>query len=145
MTMSDGFKALIKEVEKLTAAITRGSSARLKTCRPLRWSATWTGATPGARARELTRRAPKDFATSAPARPSCCTAGKRSCRVTKPMPRSARAAAWRCLAAAAATTSIVINAQGAFFDTPGDLQRLADKVNDALTAKFGLRNAMRAG
>ena len=48
-------------------------------------------------------------------------------------------------AAAAASTSIVINAQGAFFDTPGDLQRLADKVNDALTAKFGLRNAMRAG
>jgi len=43
------------------------------------------------------------------------------------------------------TTSIVINAQGAFFDTPGDLQRLADRVNDALTAKYGIRNAMRAG
>jgi hypothetical protein len=41
--------------------------------------------------------------------------------------------------------SIVINAQGAFFDTPGDLQRLADRVNDALTAKFGLQNMLRAG
>jgi hypothetical protein len=48
-------------------------------------------------------------------------------------------------AAAALAPSIVINAQGAFFDTPGDLQRLADRVNDALTAKYGLRNAMRAG
>lgn len=39
---------------------------------------------------------------------------------------------------------ININAQGAFFDTPGDLQRLADKVNDALTAKYGLTNRNRA-
>ena len=39
---------------------------------------------------------------------------------------------------------ITINAQGAFFDTPGDLQRLADKVNDALTAKYGLTNRNRA-
>jgi hypothetical protein len=45
----------------------------------------------------------------------------------------------------AAPTSIIINAQGAFFDTPGDLQRLADRVNEALTAKYGLRTAMRAG
>lgn len=41
-------------------------------------------------------------------------------------------------------TTIVINAQGAFFDTPGDLQRLADRVNEALTAKYGLKNTMRA-
>jgi len=39
---------------------------------------------------------------------------------------------------------IQINAQGAFFDTPGDLQRLAEKVNDALTAKYGLTNRARA-
>lgn len=39
---------------------------------------------------------------------------------------------------------ININAAGAFFDTPGDLQRLADKVNDALTAKYGLTNRTRA-
>jgi hypothetical protein len=41
-------------------------------------------------------------------------------------------------------TTIVINAQGAFFDTPADLQRLADRVNDALTAKHGLTNRVRA-
>jgi hypothetical protein len=46
---------------------------------------------------------------------------------------------------AAPMTSIVINAQGALFDSPSDLQRLADRVNDALTAKYGIRNAMRAG
>ena len=40
--------------------------------------------------------------------------------------------------------SITVNAQGAFFDTPGDLQRLADKVNDALTAKYGFTNRNRA-
>jgi hypothetical protein len=43
-----------------------------------------------------------------------------------------------------AGTTVVINAQGSFFDTPGDLQRLADKVNDALTAKYGLTNRLRA-
>jgi len=47
-------------------------------------------------------------------------------------------------AIAAGATTVVINAQGAFFDTPGDLQRLADKVNAALTAKFGLSTSMRA-
>ena len=46
--------------------------------------------------------------------------------------------------AASAGVTIVINAQGAFFDTPGDLQRLADKVNAALTAKHGLTNRRRA-
>jgi hypothetical protein len=40
--------------------------------------------------------------------------------------------------------NITINAAGAFFDTPGDLQRLADKVNEALTAKYGLTHRMRA-
>ena len=40
--------------------------------------------------------------------------------------------------------TIVVNAQGSFFDTPGDLQRLADKVNAALTAKHGLTNRARA-
>ena len=43
-----------------------------------------------------------------------------------------------------ASVTIHVNAQGSFFDTPGDLQRLADKVNDALTAKLSLRNRARA-
>ena len=37
--------------------------------------------------------------------------------------------------------AVTINAQGAFFDTPFAIsERLADKVNDALTAKYGLRS-----
>jgi hypothetical protein len=40
--------------------------------------------------------------------------------------------------------AIVINAQGAFFDTPESLQRLANKVSDALTAKFSLMGKLRA-
>jgi hypothetical protein len=47
-------------------------------------------------------------------------------------------------ATAAPAVTIVINAQGAFFETPGSLQRLADKVNEALTAKYGLTHRMRA-
>jgi hypothetical protein len=43
-----------------------------------------------------------------------------------------------------APITIVINAQGSFYDTPGDLQRLADKINAALTAKHGLTNRVRA-
>jgi len=41
-------------------------------------------------------------------------------------------------AASSAAPTIIINAQGSFLDTPGDLQKLADKVNAALTAKYGL-------
>jgi hypothetical protein len=55
------------------------------------------------------------------------------------------AAAPMMAAVAAPGPTIVINAQGALFDSPSDLQRLADRVNDALTAKYGIRNAMRAG
>ena len=39
---------------------------------------------------------------------------------------------------------IVINAQGAFFDTPDSLQRLAGKVSDALTAKYSVMGKLRA-
>ena len=39
--------------------------------------------------------------------------------------------------------NITINAQGSFFDTPGSLQQLADKVNQALTAKYGLTHRLR--
>jgi hypothetical protein len=41
-------------------------------------------------------------------------------------------------------TNIIIQAQGAFFETPDSLQRLADKVSQALTAKYALTNKFRA-
>ena len=87
------------------------------------------------RATRAARRASK---ISAPARSSCCTGAKPSCPST---PSSARRRGARRRERARVT--IVINAQGAFFDTPGDLQRLADKVNAALTAKHGMTNRLR--
>jgi hypothetical protein len=46
--------------------------------------------------------------------------------------------------AAAPSLTVVVNAQGAFFDTPEGQQRLADKVSRALTARYGLSNKIRA-
>jgi hypothetical protein len=48
--------------------------------------------------------------------------------------------------ASSGDTAIVINvnAQGAFFDTPGSLQQLASKVEDALNARHGLTRKRRA-
>jgi hypothetical protein len=43
-----------------------------------------------------------------------------------------------------AQVTINVYAQGSFFDTPGDLQRLAEKINAALTARHGLTNRLRA-
>lgn len=43
-----------------------------------------------------------------------------------------------------AAPAIIINAQGAFFDTPESLQRLATKVSDALTAKYSIMGKLRA-
>jgi hypothetical protein len=40
--------------------------------------------------------------------------------------------------------TVIVNAQGAFFDTPDSMLRLADKVNEALTAKYGLTHPLRA-
>jgi hypothetical protein len=45
---------------------------------------------------------------------------------------------------AGVAVTIHVHAQGSFFDTPGDLQRLAEKVNEALTAKLNLTNRARA-
>jgi len=37
-----------------------------------------------------------------------------------------------------------VYANGAFFDTPDSLQRLATKVSDALTAKYSVMGKLRA-
>ena len=41
------------------------------------------------------------------------------------------------------TTTVIVNAQGAFFNTPQSLQSLASKVSDALTAKYSLQGKLR--
>jgi len=45
----------------------------------------------------------------------------------------------------AAGPTIIINAQGAMFDTPDSLHRLAARVSDALTAKYSVMGKLRAG
>jgi len=44
----------------------------------------------------------------------------------------------------AVNVNVVMNNQGAFFDTPDSLQRLAARVSDALTAKYSVMGKLRA-
>jgi hypothetical protein len=153
LTMSDGFKALIDEVHRLTDAISRGLGTAIENVPDVKvkgsidWNATppempgYKSLGPGMGYVQLQQGTHgfRNFGSGTPAMLHGWEAV---------VPRDdANATVHGSLGGtpAAAATSVVINAQGAFFDTPGDLQRLADRVNDALTAKFGMRNAMRAG
>ena len=165
LSMSDGFKALIEQVTKLTDAIARGLGLAIENIpQPtITGKVSWevddipTGGLAGMAARAQARAAGsapvesyqqgtegqfKNFGAGTPVM-------LHGWEAVVPREESGAFAtvsgAGASATPAAAAASIVINAQGAFFDTPGDLQRLADRVNDALTAKFGLRNAMRAG
>jgi hypothetical protein len=60
------------------------------------------------------------------------------------IPREAASQGGGALPAGGGGPTIIINAQGAFFDTPESQQRLADKVSAALTSKYGLSNKYRA-
>jgi hypothetical protein len=154
MSMSDGFKALIDQVSKLTDAISRSLGLAIKNVPdlvvkgrvvyeesepPASKSSTpvesYQGGTDGFR----------NFGTGTPVMLHGWEAVVPREESTSGAFATVSGAPVTAAAAQTLAPSIVINAQGAFFDTPGDLQRLADRVNDALTAKFGLRNAMRAG
>ena len=156
LTMSDGFKALINEVQKLTDVIGRALPQAIKDIPDpeIKGHVSW-----------AVDEVPHSSASSGTAKPMESYQGgtdgfKNFGAGTRVMlhgweavvPREESSGAFATVsgtgagtAVAAAAPTVIINAQGAFFDTPGDLQRLADRVNDALTAKFGLRNAMRAG
>jgi len=156
MSMSDGFKKLIDQVEKLTDAISRSLGLAIKNVPDLvvKGKVVYEDSTPPAPSTQGSKPVEsyqggtdgfRNFGTGTPVM-------LHGWEAVVPREESSSSGAFATVsgapvtaAAAAAGPSIVINAQGAFFDTPGDLQRLADRVNDALTAKFGLRNAMRAG
>lgn len=151
MTMSEGFKGLIGEVKLLTDAIARGLGLAIKNTPDLDVDAKitphWVGPhTPAPEPDGYARGTDgfKNFGTGTPV----ILHGWEAVVPRDEPGAFATVAAGGSVAprgGAAVAAVININAQGAFFDTPGDLQRLAAKVNDALTAKFGLRNAMRAG
>jgi hypothetical protein len=148
MTMSEGFKALITSVDKLATVISRNLGTAIS-------DTTYAiGKIPrqvGIEVSYTERNRPSSAATPAESYAEG-TDGFRNFGAGTPVmlhgweavvPRTKASTAGAALGEGGGAT-IVINAQGAFFDTPGDLQRLADKVNEALTAKFGLKNSMRA-
>jgi hypothetical protein len=153
LSMSDGFKALIDQVSKLTDAISRSLGLAIKNVPDVKvkGTVTWdvppvptSGAGQGMESYATGTEGFRNFGTGTPVMlhgweavvPREDASSGAFATVSAPVASTT---------AAALAPSIVINAQGAFFDTPGDLQRLADRVNDALTAKFGMQNTMRAG
>jgi hypothetical protein len=153
LSMSDGFKQLIDQVGKLTDAISRSLGLAIKEIpQPkIKGEVTWDVhpiATPsqssGGEELESYQGGTEGFRNFGKGTPVMLH-GWEAVVPREESGAFATVSAGGAATAAAAGPSIVINAQGAFFDTPGDLQRLADRVNEALTAKFGLRNAMRAG
>jgi hypothetical protein len=156
MTMSQGFQAMIDSVEKLTTVISRSLGVALDTTRqqlttmPRSLSVDVQYNDPGFRApavnldaldvpgyQEGTKGRFVDFG-----RGSLVMLHEKEAVV--PQGEALQAIGAAPVEAGGANVSIVIQAQGAFFDTPGDLQRLADKVNAALTQKYGTTTRMRA-
>jgi hypothetical protein len=154
MTMSEGFNSLIKEVQKLTDVISRSLGTALeKTAdrindipqtipvtvvykeknRPEGGSEEVPGYQEGTKGRFV------DFGKGT----LVMLHGKEAV-----VPQEqAMLAPGPSLAAAAGggpSVTIIVNAQGAFFDTPDALQRLAEKVNAALTQKYGIKNRLKA-
>lgn len=156
MTMSEGFQSLIKEVRTLTDAIARSLGIAIRNVPDIEVEGrvTWdvdpipkpdSPTIPMEGYQEGTHGF-KNFGSGTPVM-------LHGWEAVVPREESTGGAAFATVQggglavtpAAAAAPTVIINAQGAFFDTPGDLQRLADRVNEALTAKFGLRNIVRAG
>jgi hypothetical protein len=148
MTMSEGFKKLIEQVEKLTDVISKTLTGAINDIPPVQVPVPGVNVPYNYRDK---REYPsyqegtdgfRNFGTGTPV----MLHGWEAVVPREESGAFATVAAAPMMAAVAAPgPTIVINAQGALFDSPSDLQRLADRVNDALTAKYGIRNAMRAG
>jgi hypothetical protein len=157
MTMSDGFKAMIEEVKKLTDAIARGLGLAIEEIpQPvIRGRVEWeSGATPDNVPRPNNRPGGGSAPEYARGTDGFVNFGRGTPVILHGweavVPRGDAASMATVTAGAGggggavAASPIIINAQGAFFDTPGDLQRLASKVEDALNAKHGLTHRRRA-
>jgi hypothetical protein len=153
MTMSQGFQALITSVEKLADVLSRSlgvavadTTKQIKAIPskiPIQIDYTSTGAVPTG-----TGKGVPGFAGGTGGKFLDFGAGSlvmlHGREAVVPEGEAGPVGPAGAPAGGGGTVSITINAQGAFFDTPGDLQRLAEKVNDALTAKYGLTNRARA-
>lgn len=160
LTMSDGFKVMVNEVKKLTDAITRGLGLAIADIpRDIKIKGTLDVET-------VVK--PPSGGEPAPSQPhggdvpefERGSGGFRNFGAGTPailhgweavVPRE-DAGAFATVtgggssssSGAPAAATVVINAQGAFFDTPESLQRLATKVSDALTAKYSVMGKLRA-
>lgn len=156
MTMTEGFKAMVESVTKLTDAISRGlgvavdDTSKKIAAMPKTVDVAVVYHDPGFQSSQ-----PVDVESYAKGSDGFRNFGKGTPVMLHGweavVPREQASSSGPALlgtsgtaAGGGAPVNIIINANGAFFDTPGDLQRLADKVNDALTAKFGLTHRMRA-
>lgn len=149
MTMSEGFKAMIASVEQLTTVISRSLGVALDTTRqqlttlPKSIDVAVKYIDPGFQSPSVVADVPGyqegthghylDFGRGS----LVMLHGKEAV-----VPQGDRIGT----GAAVGTGGVTINidASGAFFDTPGDLQRLANKIDEALTQKYGLTNRLRA-
>jgi len=150
LTMSEGFKALITSVEKLADVLSRSLGVALDTTKK-KIDGIPDTIDVGVNYTENQPKGPSGgkgvpgFATGTDGKFLDFGAGTLAMLHGKEaiVPESAVGIAGGGGAMGGSVT-ITINAQGAFFDTPGDLQRLADRVNEALTAKYALTNRLRA-
>jgi hypothetical protein len=161
MSMSDGFKALIDQVGKLVDAIERGLSPAIANVPDMEIRARVVpvedNPVQGGRNtyRPAVGRDPvesyqsgtdgfRDFGTGTPVM-------LHGLEAVVPFDESRSVGAFATVSGAGAGpagdlagAAIIINAQGAFFDTPESLQRLANKVSEALTAKVSIMGRLRA-
>jgi len=149
MTMSEGFKKLIDEVHLLTDAISRGLGLAISNVPPVVVPVTYSdsGAPTGPRGAPTPMESYqqgtdgfKNFGAGTPVM-------LHGWEAVVPREESGAFATVSGSAPgspAASAPAIIINAQGALFNTPADLQRLADRVSEALTAKYSVMSKLRA-
>ncbi len=150
LSMSDGFKQLIDEVHNLTDAISRSLGLAIKEIpQPkVKGTVTWD-------VEQIAK--PTSSAGNVPLESyQSGTGGFKNFGEGTPVmlhgweavvPREESGAFATVTgggaAGSAVAPTIIVNAQGAFFDTPDSLQRLAAKVSDALTAKYSVMGRLR--